>query len=373
MEVCLYEDRAANLVGVKLLILSLARHEPHWTIRLFAPDAPAPFRAWASTRANVRPNYDPVAGADGWNVKPRLLRQLLEEGRDRLLWLDSDLIASAALPSILKNSSAETLIVAEEEPWQRFAGSLYRTPSWGLDRGRTVATSVNSCVVRVSHHHYELMKDWEELLARPDYQQMQQLPWHERPFTMIGDQDALCALVGSRKYSGLQVRFLRQGRDVAHCFNEDGYTCGDRLHHAFRGLPALLHAQGEKPWKQGAGRKLHLELSPYSYAAAVYANDLDPSERSWIYPHSRTGRLLSFTALGEPNLAGFIPAMLRTTYRRTGRTAMGLVRAILRRSIAPRLPGASEEKTSFRLRNITQSRFPPASISTVRQMESDKR
>lgn len=355
MEVCIYEDRAVNLVGVKLLILSLERYEPSWAIRLFTPDAPVAFRAWVSRRANVRPDYNWVSGADGWNVKPKLLRRLVEEHGDCTLWLDSDLIVTGALGPMLANSAPETLIVAEEEPWQRFAGSLHRTSAWGLEPGRVIPTSVNSCVVRVSSHHQELLKDWEAMLARPDYKQMQQLPWNERPFTMIGDQDALCALAGSHKYFELQVGFLRQGRDVAHCFNEDGYTCTHRLSRAFRGLPPLLHAQGEKPWKQAQGRKLHLELSPYRYAALAYESELNPSERDWLHPNSYLGRLLHMAALGEPNLGGFIPAALRTGYRLSGRAVMGGVRAILRRPLAPRPAALTNEKEPFRFGAVARA------------------
>ncbi|HYW85280.1 MAG TPA: hypothetical protein VFB30_18610, partial [Spirochaetia bacterium] len=53
----------------------------------------------------------------GWDVKPWLLLQELNEGWPAALWLDDDMIVTHSISRLLKDFPPDSLIVTEE--WDR--------------------------------------------------------------------------------------------------------------------------------------------------------------------------------------------------------------------------------------------------------------
>lgn len=314
--VVVYEDRPSEAIGVKLLLASLARHQPDWLVRLVVPNDPdTPFN---SINANVQVDRRSRTKT-GWDVKPALLIEALSEGYAQVLWLDSDLLLTRPI-SPLEAFAPDQLILAEEPKGARHPGSRIRTHGWGFEIGRDIACDLNTCVIGASQTHVPLLKAWSALLYDPRYVAMQTRPWSQRPQWFMGDQDALSALLGSQRYANQPLGLLREGRDIAQCFNEDGFAVRDRLAHAFKPLPPLVHAQGAvKPWHMTSSRAAHVELSPYRWAAQTYASVLHPHERQWLTLSSRQAQLLNTLTRGDAALAGLPHALWRTTVRKTGR------------------------------------------------------
>lgn len=315
--VIIYEDRLSDLVGVKLLLESLARFEPSWRIRLIVPtDVQTEFHSFnANVAVDRRKRH-----STGWNVKPAVLIEALSENDHPVLWLDSDLLLSAPIHGLLEKFDSAHLVAAEEPLGVRNPGSQLRTLAWDLGSGRHIERGLNSCVLRVSRAHLPLLVAWAALLADPVYLQAQGRPWNERPPWLMGDQDPLAALLGSNLFASIPLGLLSQGNDIAQCFNEDGFSVAARLAHAFRPLPPIIHAQGAvKPWHVRSPRSVHLELSPYRWAAQPFASVLPPADRDWLNLSSPVAKLLNTFALGDAALAGLAPALWRTLVRNAGR------------------------------------------------------
>jgi hypothetical protein len=64
--VCLYEDRPTDLVGLKLLILSLEQYSPDVPIYVFFPTATYAFRQWLAQHPQAQ-LQTLEASASGWN------------------------------------------------------------------------------------------------------------------------------------------------------------------------------------------------------------------------------------------------------------------------------------------------------------------
>jgi hypothetical protein len=88
----------------------------------------------------------------------------------------------------------------------------------------------------------------------------------------------------------------------------DGYALFDRIRHAWRGLPPLIHSEGFKPWDNPATRPVFLEVSPYLLVAQRY-RDVLSGDTSWLEASSMWGRLLRLVTWEEPSVAGVLPAL----------------------------------------------------------------
>ena len=73
MVVCIAEDRLSELVAVKLLVASLARHCPDAKVELFFPPADDALKTWLTKYPQVNLRTQPIEGAKGWDVKPIVL------------------------------------------------------------------------------------------------------------------------------------------------------------------------------------------------------------------------------------------------------------------------------------------------------------
>lgn len=312
--VCLYEDRKDCFPGVRLLVLSARKHEPSWIFHCFFKNFEALDREWLGNQPNVILRNETMSGDGGWNVKPTLLIQLLQEGFDPVIWCDSDIILSGPVSGLLDPLCDGRLVATEEYVWGRLKGSESRVRGWGFTPGRKLKGTVNSCFMRFQARHLPLLKAWAICLARDEYRLTQKLPWNQRPHYFISDQDALTALIASEEFANLEIQLLRNGREIAQCFEEDGYTALDRLTNSIMGrIPPLIHAQGGKPW-QGGSRANFQQLSPYGPVALPYIDSAGISG-NWIKPDDRFCCFLDRITLSSPNLRGFWPAAMRTLNR----------------------------------------------------------
>ena len=312
---CTYEDRAECLVGAQVLALSLHRHDPGARLILFCP---APLQSRAARQLSNAPNVsirsDVPERFSGWNIKPSIFLRLLSEGAAReLVWIDTDIVVCSSLNALLDGFPRDTLILTEEWPWGRSKGTALRTTLWGLQIGRTIRRTINACVVRVTPRHIGLLQRWRELMDSPTYRAAQAADWRERPLHMMSDQDVIGALLGSIEFADCEVGLIRAGRDIAQCFQEDGYSLAQRLGNAIqRRVPALIHAQGPKPW--AILREPYLQLSPYAAMARAYVDDLHGAT-DWTEPSARSARLLDRIFRGDPNLRG-LPFVMKRLPRR---------------------------------------------------------
>jgi hypothetical protein len=148
----------------------------------------------------------------------------------------------------------------------------------------------------VSEHHLWLLKAWEGLLSRADYREAQRQHATERPVHLLGDQDALTALLGSAECADVPLHLLRRGRDIAQCAGPSGFTPVERIGSLCWGLPPFLHAVGVKPWQHGAkwryaGDRVarlraayedaHTRLSPYTIVARTIALEAGVSAEAY--------------------------------------------------------------------------------------------
>jgi hypothetical protein len=312
--VCLYEDRKDCFPGVRLLVLSAGKHEPSWLFHGVFRNCEAADREWFENQPNIVLRDDLTCDGAGWNVKPALLIKLLEEGCDPVLWCDSDIILAGPVSGLLVPLDEERIVATEEYVWGRLKGSESRVGGWGVTPGRKLKGTVNSCFMRFQARHLRLLKAWVCCLEKDEYRQAQQLPWNQRPHFFISDQDALTALLASEEFADLEIQLLRNGRDIAQCFEEDGYTALDRLRNLMIGkIPPLIHAQGGKPWQRGS-RANFQQLSAYGPVALPYVDDAGVS-RDWIKPDDKFCCFLDWITFSNPNMRGCWPAAVRTLKR----------------------------------------------------------
>ncbi len=294
MLICLYEDRASHLVGLKLALLSLVRHCPDARLVAHVPGADDGFATWFAARVPAGELVtDPIQDS-GWNVKPELLLHHLGRGEDEVVWFDADVVCHDDWRRLLWGAGPQTLVATEETVRGQHLGGAHRTRAWGLAVGRSMPTTVNTGLVRVTPAHAPLLRAWQQMLRDPGYQLAQRSDWQDRPIHLLGDQEVLTALLGSREFADVPVWLLRQGVDIAQCFGASGYDPADRLRMTLAGeVPPLLHAMGPKPWQQpprgsrpasvlDAARsardalvRRHHDTSPYTLAAAELRADLD--------------------------------------------------------------------------------------------------
>jgi hypothetical protein len=331
LDICIYESRPENAIGIKLLVLSIAQHEPTARLHLFVDHMAPELRAWLARQPNVILGHLECDPTLGWNVKPKHLLHLLNSGLSSVIWFDSDIIVTRPFGQLVTAGTDKILILAEEYFAYRNQGVAVRTAGWGLPPGQDLSFTPNTCILRTSRAHCSLLRAWQDLLDREDYVALQRRFWSERPFYMIGDQDALSALLGSREFMDIEVRRLRRGHDIAQCFGADGYGPMERIAALWRGMPPFIHAQGEKPWHGASGKRVHQSLSPYRLLAAAYASLLEPDERIWLLADGGMARVLRSISGGHPAVSGLVPSAAARIKKRC-QAIWRLIRAAGRRT-----------------------------------------
>jgi hypothetical protein len=325
---CLSEDRPADEVGVRLALCSLFRHVPAARVALYRPNAAPDFAAWVRRFPAVEFHPAPPAGASTWNCKPHALLPLLARGEPEVVWLDSDLLVTRDVAPLLDGLAPDTLLAAEEQASSPHHGTEPRTRGWGLEVGRSLPVTLNSCVLRVTPRHGPLLERWQELLGRPEYAEIQRRWIPHRPLHAASDQDVLNALVGAREFAHVPVRQLRRGLDVLHSGGALAYSFTERLRGLFAPKPAFIHGQGAKPWAVLAEnpawtgwfwfyRRLLQEAAPYVAEARSYRAEvgLPCPWLDWASPLGRVNRALG---LGHHALRGLPLTALATVLARFG-------------------------------------------------------
>ena len=304
--ICTYEDRPNCFIGLKLLVLSLARHSPDLLLRVSKRGEHAGFDEWISRQPNAQ-LVDVPAGCDsGKNAKPYLIQEVLDEGVDRAIWIDADMIVAGSVRQFV-DPDPSVFVTTEPVPWVPYQGSRIRAEGLGLTPTRDLLLTTNSSFIVVSREHQDLLNAWKQLMQREDYQAAQKGRMKDPPPHLGGDQNLLCALLGS-DFGNVPLQMLRQGRDVVHCLGPHAYRSIDRVRNAWRGLPPLVHAIGKKPWNSDA--PAHIRLSPYCYLARHYRDQVDePME--WAELPDRYAKWMNRMAFGNASLGG-LPDALRT-------------------------------------------------------------
>ena len=324
------EDRASHQVGVEIAVVSALHHAPGTEVHLHCPWAGEEFRAWAHRAGVAQVHTTPVEGASGWDVKPTLLLHHLERTDGPVFWLDSDVVVARDWRPLLAGDGPDVLVATEETAWGQQLGGTHRTRSRGLEVGRPLPTTVNTGFLRVSTDHVPLLEAWRSLLADPAYAAAQQGPWQQRPLHLLGDQEVLTALLGSREFAHVPLHLLRQGVDIAQCYGPAGFTPAARLRAALPGgrVPALVHAMGVKPWEQrrhdgsalGRARRTyeqaHSRWSPYTAVAAAHRDEVG-ADGAWL-PRLSPGRGADARALLAELPLALVDHSVRTVRRRMG-------------------------------------------------------
>jgi hypothetical protein len=321
LRVCSYEDRPEAMDSLILMGESLCRADQDVSLHLTVPDAPASVRAWVDTRPQVILSATRPDGVSGWDVKPWLLLQELNAGNQETLWLDDDMIVTRSISSLLKAYPPDSLIVSEE--WGQWTVPV--SHFWELPSARPVPL-INACVVRATQAHRPLLERWLHMIRSTSYRDAQKMPFERRPKHLLHDGWLMVALLESAEFGEMPYECLRVGHDIAQCAGLSGYRPAHRFLDLFRGLPALIHGLGRKPWESAHGQNgihrfmldLATDVSPYVLAARAVAKDLDMTP-AWLEARTAPGTMLRRLSGGHPALAGLPLAVVHALYRRIGR------------------------------------------------------
>lgn len=335
LTVCIAENRASCEPALRILVASLARHCPGLPVLLFCPNATQAFARWLAPFDQCLLNPCRLDGEwTKYDIKPLALLAALRFGASAALWIDSDILVARDFRPIFAGAPAEVVGVAEEALGGHGDPDGLRARLWGMPVGRALPYTANTCVVRVSHAHRELLETWHALLRDDAYRAAQDRPWYEREVHLAGDQDAFTALLASGRFAAFPIRWVRRGRDIVQFFGPYGYTVRERIGHLVRGMPCFVHSQGFSPWwppsapaRGWSARFAHLydALSPYTVLARGYADVLE--DPSWLRPPTRASRLLAGRSAPLTGLPLAVAAdavrLGRSLRRRLGRADAG--------------------------------------------------
>jgi hypothetical protein len=313
--VCCYEDRVAELLGVKLLVRSALRNVPDVAIQLCVPDAPPEFQRWAARQPRVELDQTRDETLNGWSAKPVMLLRALDAGHREAVWLDSDLIVAGDFSHLLPDD--ESVVATEELCRDPLYAAVLRAKGWKLPAGRRLPHLLNSALVRARASHRELLVEWARLMRTPEYQAAQRRPFAERPIHLISDQDVLTGLLCAARFADVPVRVLRRGREIIHD-PEAGYHPFDRLANLVREAPTLVHAQSGRPWRYARPPSpfaewsryvnyLHVETSPYGHYARQLRDELD-EDTAFFEVRSLYAKACWALSRGNPHLPGLLQA-----------------------------------------------------------------
>jgi len=320
-DICLYEDRSTHVSAVQVLVASLAATNPDASVQLYFPDAPEQLVRWLQGYPRVSLFSSRFAGAKSYNVKPHVLLAALEHSANgAAMWLDTDIVVNGPLDEMLCGPAGELLTTLD--PWGGTNGSSYRSPAFRLGpASRSLEGPLNSAVVRVDRSHVGLLKHWLQLLQEPWYLQEQSKPLGQRNPLMMGDQDALSALMASGAHGQVAVRLLKHPFDILHHHGPGAVLPADRRAMVRKGhQPALLHAMGTvKPWAKDSTtwgtwltrpyERLYLETSPYLQVARRYRGCI-PGGAPWMETRNPLARVALLLSRGDAWRAGAVQAAI---------------------------------------------------------------
>jgi len=313
---CTFEDRPDALIGVKLLALSLERHCRNFQFWIALRNVPDGFWAWIEKNA---PNakvivFEPRHGT--WNIKAEIITHFLSEVSEEVIWIDSDILVLRDLEELWPRCR-DDVVVAQEYNYPAFVTSA-QVEAFGLPPLTTLPHAVNSCVLRFTRSHVELLRFWGLLLGACKYQTEQQKPFAQRARGLRSDQDVLEYILSTvRPDARCSVSYVRTGFEIIQDHGSTTYDFHHRLMNAFGfGHPFFVHALGEKPW----GKSFRRKDSAYVELARIYREFSeewfnDSRDVGWF---SKTCPVMAAHLLGMPRcLAGKIWRFLSTgSFRR---------------------------------------------------------
>lgn len=334
---CIFDDRSSAVPGMQILVASLRNTGCPFEVVVFCPSASPSVADWLAAR-KARLVEDLPPGASGWDAKPRLLLQLLDDGYEDVVWLDSDLIAFRDITPALENLPPEPLVVAEEFAAATNHGMCNRARDWGLEPGRDRAASVNSCVVRVTPRHRRLLEEWATMLQSDAYTACKEMDWRDRPYQYFSDQDALGALLGSADYADRDIAYMKRGSDIAHMHGALGHHPGEALVNLLRGdAPLFYHSQRPKAWEiDPAAPSTLLCLQPYTVLARSYLIELNGTP-SWLLAETVLSKRIRGVVRNHVKSVALAHALLSCIV--APRTVLSLIRKSVRYRPAIRARG----------------------------------
>lgn len=313
MRIVTYEDRQYDTIGLKLLLLSLNKHVPGTPIDVIFPSAPDEFVQWVEKRPSISLHIGADLKRSGYNVKPSVLLQALNNNADEVVWLDTDIIVTRDFRQTLSRIRPETFVITEEWFGAPFQGGGHRSKAWGFETGRQLPATTNSCVVRATACHRELLSEWDKTLDVPQYREAQAAQWYERPVHLQSDQEVLAALLESTQFNTIPLHYLKRGRDVAHCFQHQGYIAHQMIYNLVsRNKPYFVHGQGAKPWRPDNTYRYFLDVSAYTLSATEYREELgEPTD--WLTPTTPSSKAARRLFGDNPWLVGLPLALYEET------------------------------------------------------------
>jgi hypothetical protein len=328
LRVCAFEDRPEAMDAAILMGESLCRADRRVSLHLVLPDAPPAIRRWAEGRPEVELSTARPDVLTGWDVKPWLLLRELDAGWPEVVWIDTDMIVTRSISAVLAEFPPESLIATEE--WD----TPPVTPvcdAWNIPSRRPIRP-INACFIRVTPAHRGVVERYLELVHDPRYRAMQGIPFERRPVAMLHDGWALTAVLESEEFGDVPFDRLRLGDHIAQCAGSSGYRPWHRLVDLHRGLPALIHGLGRKPWQAQPDRgrmtafayDLATDVSAYVLAARRVARDLD-LRPEWLEPRTSLGAILRAMTRSHPAMAGLPLATAHAVQQRLAR-ALGLAK-----------------------------------------------
>lgn len=321
---CFAEDRAGSEIGLRLALASLREFCPRDPIAVYCGWTNPEFTRWAEQLGNLILIPSRPEGGYSWNCKPHTLRPFLDQGYDEAIWVDSDILVTRDPQHLFEGLDDEVLVGTQEASSEGEQGSEIRTRGLGLELGNIYPWTLNSCIVRATRKHLDLLDHWSEILGSPEYRAIQSKPFPERPRHYCGDQDVLSGLIGAKRHRHIPVKFLRSGLDIIHCGGALGYSSRERLVGLVEPIPPFLHAIAGKPWHVFAEwyakshstwfvfyRRLLQETSPYVLRATRWKDRVAvPCE--WMNYHSLLGGLLKLCGGRHHALTGLPLSVVAT-------------------------------------------------------------
>ena len=172
--ICIAEDRKSYEVSLKLLLLSLTRHCPDFSIVLFYQPADEKFISWLSRCPQVSCGQAASATPGAITSSQKRFCHCSRAEYDDVLWLDSDIIVTRDFRYLLGNLTPRTIVLTEEAAidGDRDPDGL-RARLWGLEIGRVFDITVNTALIRVTRDHIRLLEEWVNYLETDVYKDAQ--------------------------------------------------------------------------------------------------------------------------------------------------------------------------------------------------------
>ena len=319
---CTFENRRSAFIGAKLLALSLERHCQDFTLFLAVIDEEPDLAAWIGRQAPhvTLVRLPPFAkGTSLKHVKAVLILNLFERGITDITWLDTDLLVLRDLEPLLAPLSHETLLVSQEETGYAFQHNATLLAHYGLKPGRALDYYVNTCVIRVTTHHRELIQRYLDSLLDPVFLEQQTKSEREKVADFAFEQNIMEALLSAKGGAWapeFPVLFILKGPGIIQELGVTTYRLRNRLRNGL-GLrrPWFVHVpRGGQALEQGrtfAARARSLGLlglrrglprqGGRGHVVGEFARNLEPDRAPALVRPAALGRLGALR--GGKNLA----------------------------------------------------------------------